>query len=85
MNSISKLVLLLILAVSISACGLNKKKVSKAKSATENVAAVSGDITRPPEVEKDLNPLEEAVADGETVSFDEWRKRRQAAQQKQDE
>lgn len=72
MNSISKLSLLLFVSISIAACGGNKKAVSEAE-----VADVA-DITRPPVVDKDANPVEEAVAEGETVSFDEWRKRRQA-------
>jgi len=78
MNSISKLALLLFISVSISACGGIKKAAS-----TDNVANTE-DITRPPVVEKDTTPVETAVADGETVSFDEWRKRRQAELEAQD-
>lgn len=72
MNSISKLALLLFLSISISACGGKKKAASQVDDV--NVA----DITRPPVVEKDVAPEEADVSDGETVSFDEWRKRREA-------
>lgn len=75
MNSISKLALLLFLSISISACGGNKKAAPQ--DGAENVA----DITLPPVVEKDVAPAEATVADGETVSFDEWRKRREAQKQ----
>ena len=74
MNLISKLTLLLLLGFLISACG-GKKKTSPDGA---NVV----DITRPPIVEKDTTPVEEAVAEGETVSFDEWRKRREAQRRK---
>ena len=78
-NLISKSLLLLFILASISACGGKKKPAPTAK------VTDTGDITRPPVIEKDFNPIEEAVAEGETVSFDEWRKRRQAEQQKQDQ
>ena len=74
MNLISKLTLLLALSFLISACGGKKKAVS----GDANVA----DITRPPTVEKDTTPVEEAFVEGETVSFDEWRKRREAQRRK---
>ena len=76
MNSISKLSLLLFVSLSISACGGNKKAASSEGVANEN------DITRPPVVEKDTAPVETAAADGETVSFDEWRRRREAEKKK---
>ena len=79
MNSISKLALLLFLSISISACGGNKKTTSKAR------VADGVDITRPPVVEKDTSPAETVAADGEAVSFDEWRKRRDAEKKKQDQ
>lgn len=75
-NSISKVGLLLTLSVLLSACGGGKKEVA---------AEPASDITRPPLIEKVSAPQqEEAVAEGETISFDEWRKRREA-QKKQDQ
>ncbi len=74
-NSISKVGLLLTLSVLLSACGGGKKEVA---------AEPTNDITRPPLVEKVSAPQEEAVAEGETISFDEWRKRREA-EKKQDQ
>ena len=74
-NSISKVGLLLTLSVLLSACGGGKK---------EEAAEPTNDITRPPLVEKVSAPQEEAVAEGETISFDEWRKRREA-EKKQDQ
>lgn len=68
----SKLALLIFVSISISACG------GKKKASPETIAANANDITRPPVVEKDTAPVEQAAADGETVSFDEWRKRRDA-------
>lgn len=68
-NSISKVGLLLTLSVLLGACGGGKKEVA---------AEPANDITRPPLVEKVSAPQEEAVAEGETISFDEWRKRREA-------
>ena len=76
MNSISKLALLLLLSISISACGGNKKTESQVSTSKTT------DITRPPVVEKELVSAEQATADGETVSFDQWRKRREAEKQK---
>ena len=74
-NSISKVGLLLTLSVLLSACGGGKKEVA---------AEPTNDITRPPLVETVSAPQEEAVAEGETISFDEWRKRREA-EKKQDQ
>ena len=74
-NSISKVGLLLTLSVLLSACGGGKKQVA---------AEPTNDITRPPLVEKVSAAQEEAVAEGETISFDEWRKRREA-EKKQDQ
>lgn len=76
MNSISKLALLLFLSISISACGGNKKAAPQASATNVD------DITLPPVIEKDSAPEEAAAVDGETVSFDEWRKRREAQKQK---
>jgi len=71
-NSISKIGLLLTLSALLVACGGGKKEV----------AAESGnDITRPPVVEKVAVQQEKAVAEGETISFDEWRRRREAEKQ----
>jgi len=75
MNSISKIALLLLLSFSISACGGKKKAVS-------SEVVDTNDITRPPTVEIGSIPVDEAVAEGETVSFDEWRKRREAQKRK---
>jgi len=75
MNSISKIALLLLLSFSISACGGKKKAVS-------SEVVDTNDITRPPTVEIGSTPVDEAVAEGETVSFDEWRKRREAQKRK---
>lgn len=69
-NSISKVGLLLTLSVLLSACGGGKKEVVAEEP--------TSDITRPPQVEKVSAPQEEAIAEGETISFDEWRKRREA-------
>ena len=85
MNSISKLALLLFVSIAISACGGNKKTTSKASGANKASVANTGDITRPPVVEKDVARAETAAADGETISFDEWRKRREAEKKKQDQ
>ncbi len=74
-NSISKVGLLLTLSVLLGACGGGKKEVA---------AEPTSDITRPPLIEKVSAPQEEAVAEGETISFDEWRKRREA-EKKQDQ
>ena len=70
-NSISKFSLLLIISAVLSACGGKK-----------TVEVVQGDdITRPPVIEKSTAPApEEQAADGEAISFDEWRKRREAGQ-----
>jgi hypothetical protein len=76
MNSISKLALLLFVSFSISACGGNKKSVAEASIVNAD------DITRPPEVEKDVITADTTTAEGETVSFDEWRKRREAEKKK---
>lgn len=75
-NSISKVTLLLFLSISISACGGNKK------ASSQTTATDTSDITLPPVVEKDTAPVEAAVPEGETISFDEWRKRREAEKQK---
>lgn len=87
MNSISKLVLLLFVSISISACGGNKKSTSKGNTANpaKEIAANTGDITRPPVVEKDVVTAESTSTDGGTISFDEWRKRRQAEKEKGDQ
>jgi len=62
MNSISKLALLLLVSVSISACaGFKKSNPSTAETDVE-------DITVPPVVEKDTTPVETVAAEGETVS-----------------
>ncbi|MFT6406735.1 MAG: hypothetical protein ACJAQ6_000145 [Arenicella sp.] len=78
MNSISKLALLLIVSFSISACGGNKK------AASQSTVIDTGDITRPPVVEKDINTADTTSPEGETVSFDEWRKRREAERKKRE-
>ena len=77
MNFNSKLALLLFLCISISACGGNKKAAPKVSNAN------TVDITRPPVVEKDTSTTEAAPVDGEAVSFDEWRKRKEAEKKKQ--
>jgi len=79
MNSFNKLALLLLLSASISACGGNKKPEAQASVDTAD------DITRPPVIEKGTAPVEEAAAEGETVSFDEWRRRRDAAKLRQEQ
>lgn len=79
MNSISKLALLLFVCFSISACGGNKK------AASTSAVADAGDITRPPVVEKDLNSVDAASPEGATVSFDEWRKRREAEKKQREQ
>lgn len=76
MNSISKLALLLFLSFSISACGGNKK------AASESSVVQTSDITRPPVVEKGVITADTASPEGEAVSFDEWRKRRDAQRKK---
>jgi len=78
MNSISKLALLLFVSFSISACGGNKKV------AAEGSNAQTDDITRPPVVEKDVITADTTSPEGETVSFDEWRKRRDAERKKRE-
>jgi len=63
---------LLVISGSLSACG---GKRAKAEKNTEQVA--TGDITQPPSVVKEVVEPE-AERDGtETISYDEWRKKRE--------
>ena len=67
----------LILIVSLtllSACSLKRGK----NEVAAEPAAPTGDITRPPEVVAANKPLEEEGNPDETISFDEWRKKREA-------
>ena len=72
-KKIDTILLLLFLATALIGCGGNKKAAE-----TEVVAKQGPDITRPPQTigtQEDRQVVEERNPD-ETISFDEWRKKR---------
>lgn len=71
-NSFSKLLLCLLVAAFLSACGA--KKLAPEEATTANTK----DITRPPTVVKTQAPVESESNPDETISYDEWRRRREA-------
>lgn len=71
MRRLAPLTLVLALSLTVSACGLIKKSPEANPEAKEVVA----DITRPPETIVGRKEVEARDPD-ETISFDEWRKRR---------
>ena len=71
-NSFSKYIVFLSIAVSVSACG--SKRVAPAEAIVSNTK----DITRPPIVDKSEAAADAEIKPGETVSYDEWRRRREA-------
>ena len=71
-NSFSKILVCVAVAVSVSACG------SKKVAPTEAAIANSNDITRPPKIIKEQQPVETESNPNETISYDEWRRRRDA-------
>ena len=73
-NSLPKLTVLILLAGLMTACG--PKRVAP----EEAVVANTKDITRPPSVTKDRAPSETESNPDETISYDEWRRRREAQQ-----
>lgn len=60
----------------IAACG------GKKAANSEVVAAPKGDITRPPKVAKTDEVVAEELNPNETISFDEWRRKKAEEQQK---
>lgn len=74
--------IVIMVSVVLSACGGKNKSV--AKQAEESKVTTTSDITRPPAVIKEVTVEEESNPD-ETISFDEWRRRRQLEQQTSDE
>jgi hypothetical protein len=77
-----KTVFLIVLLGSLAACG-GKKARDSADLAKEvsSSAGTQSDITRPPEVIKEVQNQEQETNPDETISFDEWRRRRQLEQQ----
>lgn len=71
-NTILKVSLIGLTCFVLSACGGSKK------TAGETVVANGSDITRPPSIVKDRLPSETVKDPDETISFDEWKKRREA-------
>lgn len=74
---LAALVLSFTLSITLGACGGNKKAV--AENATEGATS---DITRPPQTIVGRQEVQERNPE-ETISFDEWRKRRLEEQRKQ--
>jgi hypothetical protein len=71
-NNILKVSLIGLTCFVLSACGGNKKP------AEEAAVANGSDITRPPSIVKDRLPSETVKNPDETISFDEWKKKRDA-------
>lgn len=71
-NTILKVGLLALTCFTLSACGGNRKAASEADIAN------TSDITRPPLIAKNRLPEEAEKNPDETVSYDEWKRRRDA-------
>ena len=71
-NTILKVSIIGLTCFVLSACGGNRKPAEDA------VAANSPDITRPPSIVKNRLPSETVKNPDETISFDEWKKKRDA-------
>jgi len=71
---------LAVLAVTLLTACAGKKTTTEATQTKETVA----DITRPPQTVKREREVVEETNPDETISFDEWRKRRQAELEAQD-
>lgn len=71
-NTIMKSLILILLCIATSACGGSKKSPD-----TTNVVKGS-DITRPPVVVKNNRAIEAEKDPEETISFDEWKRQRDA-------
>lgn len=72
MNNIIKISLIAASCLVLSACGGSKK------TPVQVDAANSTDITRPPVIVKDEKAVEAEKNPEETISFDEWKKKRDA-------
>lgn len=71
-NTILKVGLLAITCLTLSACGGNRKVASEADVAN------ASDITRPPLIAKNRVPEETEKNPDETISYDEWKRRKDA-------
>jgi len=71
---------LVVLAVTLLTACAGKKTTTEAAETKDAVA----DITRPPQTVKREREVVEETNPDETISFDEWRKRRQAELEAQD-
>lgn len=70
MNNILKVSLIGLTCLILSACGGNKKPAADVEIAN------ASDITRPPAVVKDRLPVEAESDPDETISYDEWKRKR---------
>lgn len=70
LNTLTLMTGLLVMTVSLSACGGKRTK-------TEKLDVATGDITQPPNVSKTVKVQEPQKA-GETISYEEWLRKREA-------
>ncbi len=74
-NRLTKLVLLMSVTMTVSACGANKKGVANSSASSGGAAVATSDITLPPNTIEGRVEAKQRDPE-ETISFDEWRKRR---------
>jgi len=69
------IIVMTLVASSLAACG---GKRAKDDSQVKVQETASSDITSPPNVAKDVFEPEEETNAGDTISYDEWRRKREA-------